>query len=56
MKETKLQELERRIEALEQRPIYYPVFQPVQPYPNYPISPITNPYPNWQPTCQITIS
>jgi hypothetical protein len=44
-KETKLQELERRIQALEQRPVYYPVYiiQPAQPYPydpNNPYNPI----------------
>ena len=45
IKETKLQELERRIQALEQRPVYYPVYliQPTQPYPYNPIAPITQP-------------
>ena len=50
-KETKLQELERRIQALEQRPIYYPVYPigptcPTQPWP------VTQPNPNITPTTQ----
>jgi hypothetical protein len=39
-KETKLEELEKRIRELELRPIYYPVYQPTQP----PLQPV-NPWP-----------
>lgn len=53
--QTELQELKKRVEELERRPVYVPYYQPTPPWPGWPQPYIGDPpqYPwnPWVPTC-----